>query len=238
MTKKIRSDTIESLRTSKGRVIDRVKLNDKINALRESGEDIGDLAGFDAADGAIEISPEDTFPLHMWSYVEPCKGSKCPIAKQCEYKKKGKCEIQRQFINSVASPMVDLVQRTGDPFIAQWVGFHLMPLYRHLVKFYIRELALDDVLLTSGKGEIMVHPIYKAINETGSKIIDLWNKTRLLEVAEAAGYLKASLMPPGQFTKKGTIAGTWQYGSGNHGEMIGYYEAMAKPVPAEKKEDK
>jgi len=229
MTKRINPNTIESLKTSKGRVINRVKLNDKIQELRDSDEDIGDLVGADAIEGSIDIKPDDTFPLHMWSYVEKCKGRKCPIWKECEYKKKGKCEIQRQFINSVAAPMVELVQRTGDPFIAQWVGFHLMPLYRHLVKFYIRELALDDVLLTSGKGEILVHPIYKAINETGSKIIDLWNKTKLLEIAEAAGYLKASLMPPGQFTKTGTVSGKWQYGSGNHGEMTGYYEAMSRP---------
>jgi len=238
MHKRIKPDTIESLKTSKGRIINKVKLHEKIAAMQEAGEDVGDLAGMDGIEGSIEIKPDDTFPLHMWSYVEPCKGTTCPIAKQCEYKKKGKCEIQRQFINSVAAPMVELVQRTGDPFIAQWVGFHLMPLYRQLVKFYIRELSLDDVLVTSKKGDIMVHPIYKAINETGSKIIELWNKTKLLEIAEAAGYLKASLMPPGEFKKTGTVRGKWQYGSGSHGEMTGYYETMAKPVSAEKKVDK
>lgn len=129
----------------------------------------------------------------LWDYVGPCSGDKCPVSKDCPYGREHRCGLERYFLGAVLKPFFELAykyENSPDPFVMQWIGIHIIPLYRILARLYKEELMLERPVV--GK---KVHPIYGEIRTTIEAIRKEWNQSGLVDLAKGFGYLKGVPSP-------------------------------------------
>jgi hypothetical protein len=132
----------------------------------------------------------------MWDFVANCNMEECVIFKLCGYTKnpKKKCGLERRYISGVIRPFFDLARKisrkkvTPDPFMMQWIGLHVLPLYSQLAKLCKEEAALSDVY-KDGRKNKTIHPIYAEIRSVIFAIRKEWSGGGLLQIAQAHGYL-------------------------------------------------
>ena len=107
----------------------------------------------------------------VWDYIGPCQGDECVIHDVCTYKdakptsdrQTKKCGIERYYMSVVFKPFADLVDKLKDPFVMQWVGLHIIPLYHQLIKLKKFERSLASPIDISSKGDARIHPVLKEI---------------------------------------------------------------------------
>jgi len=139
------------------------------------------------------------FSFAAWDFVSDCKGGECDLFKVCEYakeyvsagieKQRRKCGVEAYYIRRVSHPFFEIVQNLKDPFIMQWVGFHIVPLYHHLVKFKKVERSLENPMMMTVRGDSVIHPVYREIRNTIAAIRKEWKNSGLMQIAKDEGYL-------------------------------------------------
>lgn len=137
--------------------------------------------------------------LLAWDFASPCTRENCSIHQDCPYKVEQAsgsqpCGIEVQYLRSVSRPFFELIDKVQDPFVEQWVGLHLVPLYHQLVKLKKYERGLLSPIIKS-HGTERVHSVYREIRGVIKAIREEWRHSGILQVALRAGYLKGVLIP-------------------------------------------
>ena len=114
----------------------------------------------------------------LWSPIPPCEPDECPIGIDCPYKgtRVLNCSMQQKYLMFVFESILITHSDKMDDEKMQQVGFHLIPLYGHLVKCKIEEHALRRVTYLTAKGEIKMHPIYREIRQIISQIQSVYKE--------------------------------------------------------------
>uniref|UniRef100_A0A6M3IMK1 Uncharacterized protein n=1 Tax=viral metagenome TaxID=1070528 RepID=A0A6M3IMK1_9ZZZZ len=135
------------------------------------------------------------FSFAVWDFVDVCKGPKCPIHARCPFATRAggvqrkKCGVERQYLDAVLGPYTELLRKTRDPFLGQWVGLHIVPLYHQLVKLKKIERSLDTAEVIDKNLNIKIHPVYKEIRSVINAIRTEWNRSGIFRLAKDEGYL-------------------------------------------------
>lgn len=112
----------------------------------------------------------EALPMHIWESIGKCDPVRCPARERCTFPDKfpstDKCHVQAQYLQTIYVALVkDYIHEMDEYKIAQ-IGFLLLPLYGHLIKFKIYELSVETHnMVKPGKGGYSVMPIYKEIRE-------------------------------------------------------------------------
>lgn len=118
--------------------------------------------------------------LAIMDYALPCRGSECDIYGTCPYAEQSDiCQIHRQYTNHI----IKMVYRYDDngkvnDHQLHVIGMTMMPLYTHLFRFQLAEMALNTPVVY-GK-TIYMHPIYKEIRNTTKLLFDMWAKMGMM----------------------------------------------------------
>lgn len=141
----------------------------------------------------------------VWDFVGKCQGDDCILHKVCTYKdgkvggkdpRAKKCSVERYYMGVVFKPFSELIEKTKDPFLMQWVGLHIIPLYHQLIKLKKIERSLDSPMDTTIKGDVRAHPVLGEIRKVIAAIRAEWKSSGLMEIARDEGYMGASLPAP------------------------------------------
>ena len=140
----------------------------------------------------------------VWDFVGKCQGDECIIHDVCSYKDVNpgterptkKCGVERYYMGVVFKPFGELVEKVKDPFIMQWVGLHIIPLYHQLIKLKKFERSLDSPMDTTIKGDVRAHPVLKEIRTVIAAIRAEWKSSGMMEIARDEGYMSDSLPAP------------------------------------------
>lgn len=147
-------------------------------------------------------------PVIAWSAIMDCLKDRCRIYDLCSYGKKGKCEVQVQFLQ-VTMEMIERENPQLKYHQAYRIGLHLLPLYKMLCKLYMDELAVCHPTYTTDKGTRQSHPVYKEIRDTIKMIMIVWKDIGLS--GSAAG-TAAGLQPINLPDSKGYTRGMMRAG--------------------------
>ena len=150
----------------------------------------------------IRKGNEDDNPVVAWSAIADCLRHRCRIEEQCHYQKKGKCDVQVQFLQ-VTLEMIRLENPSLKYNQAWRVGMHLIPMYKTLCKLYMDELAVTHPTYESDKGTRHSHPVYKEIRDTLKMIMMIWKDIGLegasmsggqgIQMPESKGYSRGMM---------------------------------------------
>lgn len=110
-------------------------------------------------------------PIVIWDALDMCKGEECILfGNGCPYMPKQglPCTIQMKYIRQVYAGYMNnlLANDEVDSIIVTKIGFHLIPLYVHLIKMKIEEHGSSSIWDVDGRGNRKVNPVYKEIRET------------------------------------------------------------------------
>lgn len=147
-------------------------------------------------------------PVKIWDKVRPCIGEACELFLDCPYfqteEKKlkaresardktelGVCRVEQKYLLSILTPFLSLLSKVPDPFVMQWVGMHLIPLYHDLVQLKMEKAKLGNLTYFDSKGVKRIHPVYDQLLKTHKEILTVWRTTGLLKIAQDAGYFQA-----------------------------------------------
>ena len=151
--------------------------------------------------GELDGVKENQKVMNM-AFVQDCLDQICPIRDRCseEYKHKGKCVIERQYLNKIFYTWTDEVEGIGD-IITQGQLFRLggiiMPLYSIHIKL-LKELWGTQRIVTKDKwGAVHINPILREIRET-SKYIGTELEKAGLEKTWIAKWGRKKTMPIGE----------------------------------------
>jgi len=107
--------------------------------------------------------------IPSWSPVTHCD-DRCLIYDDCEYIKKGKCSLERAYMNGIFYNIInpDITKGIADQLTdieLQRVGIHLIPLYHQLIKMKKEAYAVSDMSYINKQGGISIHPVFKEIRD-------------------------------------------------------------------------
>ena len=123
--------------------------------------------------GSIDIhkgQTKDGIPVVMFDAVPQCTPETCKMEVACPYTHTGKCGVKLKYLTHVYESLIGQVDR--DDAIALFkIGFHLVPLYGHLIQFKMEEFGAG-VMFSATNGKRYVNPIFREIRET-IKVINI-----------------------------------------------------------------
>lgn len=117
--------------------------------------------------GNIQIhkgATKDGMPVVMWDAVPQCIPESCKMEEVCPYTHAGKCGVKLKYLGHVYESLLGQVDR-NDAIALFKIGFHLVPLYGHLIQFKMEEYGAK-VMCVQGNGKRYINPIFKEIRET------------------------------------------------------------------------
>ena len=138
--------------------------------------------------GVMKVSKGKHKGMQLWSWdaVPECYVDVCKISDTCRYEKGGRCTVQLLYVKSVNELIFRNFEGLDEPTLYR-IGMHLVPLYRHLCKLKIEELAVTNALYTTDKGIKKISPIYKEIRETIRQIEMQWKALDLKPKGKGKG---------------------------------------------------
>jgi hypothetical protein len=160
--------------------------------VRKNTETIGPIAD-SIADKSVTPA-QNINTIAVWDAVHPCMLSLCELRYDCPYyvemptQNAPPCAVQTNYLRYLYK---NLVTRNAKYLTQQQldqIGYHLLPLYGHLIKFKMVEytLNLNGVGVHGGiivknprSGMSAIHPIYREIRQTLSAIDTLWQNIGL-----------------------------------------------------------
>lgn len=110
------------------------------------------------------------------AHLSDCRGVNCPIVEKCPYRKNGKCQYEKDYMESYFYPLVDPVEGIGDRLTRRQLdilGRKALPIYRRLFKLGVDIMAIDDMTTKGGfvsayrddKNRWHMYPQFKAQDE-------------------------------------------------------------------------
>lgn len=125
------------------------------------------------------IQKRSNLDLAIMDYALDCRHSECDIYEMCPYSEGyAKCRIHKEYMGQI----INLLYRyekdgklTGNQL--HIAGMTMVPLYNHLFRFQIAEMALATPVVY-GKS-IYMHPVYKEIRNTTKLLFDMWKQMGL-----------------------------------------------------------
>ena len=126
---------------------------------------------------ATECKDRTPKKVAAWDAVQVCpQNDDCPLHLDCPYlpaiiqsASVKKCAIQQHYLSYVFDNLVTNNIKELDQNQLDQIGFLLMPLYGHLIKFKMLEYALNIKTGTVSMNKLntpILHPIYREIRET------------------------------------------------------------------------
>lgn len=145
--------------------------------------------------------------FHTWEIIHTCTSNRCPAVSVCPYEKGDhvKCGVQVEYLSSITELIIKNFGKELSETELYRIGMHLIPMYNVLCKIKIALAGNWDVVLTSAKGNVTVHPLMKEFREQVKAIENTW---------KSIGIAKPNIIDP--------PLGSGQYSKGN------YYEEMEK----------
>ncbi|MFZ3046507.1 MAG: hypothetical protein WA151_11375 [Desulfatirhabdiaceae bacterium] len=152
---------------------------------------------------------EGGLQVNLWDAVRTCKGTECRLAYKCKYAESKRelrdvehlpCRIERKYLVQVLDPFLQLIDIVKDPFLMNWVGMHLIPMYVDLCQLKMEKLKVDNITYTDKKGEKKIDPIYDEVRKAHREILSACKTMGIYDLAKKAGFLKlggrGSVMDP------------------------------------------
>ena len=106
-------------------------------------------------------------PFLIWDSIPDCDPGVCPVADKCRYATSWqgrKCNIQSKYIKRAYQYLCEKISASVDAVKMMDIGFNLMVLYGHLIKFKLIEAGLGhNVMGYTQKGGPYIHPVYAEI---------------------------------------------------------------------------
>lgn len=115
----------------------------------------------------------------IWEGFSECRDSACPVYGRCGGNAEGFCKIEKGYIDNFLSVVRRGLGEKITELALYRVGIHLAPLYRQLCKLKIEEMGLTNVVYTTDKGSVCVHPLYREIRSVISSIENIWRNLGL-----------------------------------------------------------
>ena len=138
--------------------------------------------------------------LYSWDAVPDCTDDLCPAFNYCEFsltkqreaKERqeeptnpgnnsqigNRCYTQLTYVRDVLGLITGAIKGLDEVTLFK-IGSHLVPLYSMWCRLKIAELGVTDVVYTTARGTICIHPIYKELRDTAMKIEMMWEKIGL-----------------------------------------------------------
>jgi hypothetical protein len=121
-----------------------------------------------------------------WDVIDPCLGEDCPAFERCDMKEivpkyNDKCVVQLGYMMSINSVIISNFNNKLTEAQMMRIGFHLMPLYRILIRLKILEMGTANLEYISAKGEYKIKPIVDKIVMLLDKIEKTWDTIGLKE---------------------------------------------------------
>lgn len=116
---------------------------------------------------AITKGSYEGVTLAMWDVCDLCSADDCPIHDKCHYIKdeNKKCQVQTKYISQVFNTLVQQNREyLSDPMMTR-MGFELIPLFSHLIKFKIEEAGMRKRVYFDDKGNMKINPVYREIRD-------------------------------------------------------------------------
>jgi hypothetical protein len=138
--------------------------------------------------------------------AQMCIVERCPVFDLCVYSKNSRerCEVEIRYLDAVMKSLADMIGKDITQAVQNKITLHLLPLFQQLVRFQIEAYGVHNVLHTTPRGSIMVHPIFKEIRET-IKAIENTQKSMGIdgEYIQALELTKSGMRRIGQHKDKG-----------------------------------
>lgn len=150
---------------------------------------------------AKECKDGEAKTVALWDAVQTCPQSDdCPLHLDCPYlpsiirsAEVCKCAIQEHYLNYVYTNLVENKMKELDQNQLDQIGFLLIPLYGHLIKFKMLEYVLNiqgGTATTTRAGTVSIHPIYREIRETMKLIVTMQWQLGLCTVRKPTNVFK------------------------------------------------
>jgi len=126
-------------------------------------------------------------PFLIWDSIPMCDPEKCVASAMCSFTNMEgrKCTVQVKYLQRAYTFLCDKVKASVDAVQMMDIGFNLMVLYGHLIKFKLVEASLGhNVTGFTAKGGVYVHPIYSEIRKVLKDISQL--QKEIFSVKEGA----------------------------------------------------
>lgn len=104
----------------------------------------------------------------------------------------GTCMVERKYMLEQTRPFLKLLKKVPDPFVMQFIGSAILPLYVDLIQFKMKKLTLGEIDYEDAKGIRHMHPVYDEMRKTIKEILNVWKTTGLLQIAKEAGFFVAN----------------------------------------------
>jgi hypothetical protein len=104
-----------------------------------------------------------------WDPITLCN-ERCRIYNECPYIKKGRCSLERSYMNNIFNNIVSEDPNRGisdmlNDIELQRVGIHLIPLYHQLIRLKKEAFAVKQMVHENKQGSLNIHPVFKEIRE-------------------------------------------------------------------------
>lgn len=125
--------------------------------------------------------------LTGYQYVNKCDIQSCPISDACPHASYVvTCKLHKDYMGGITAGIQELIA-TGalDRVQLSIVCHNILPLYNHLFKFQLLEMAQDSPVIY-GK-QMYMHPVYKEIRNTVKTIYELWKGIGIIKTSVPMG---------------------------------------------------
>lgn len=112
--------------------------------------------------------------LTGYQYVNKCTMESCPITDACPHcGNVVMCKLHKDYMATIMNNVQSLIDAgVLDAMQASIACTSILPLYNHLFKFQLLEMAQESPVIY-GK-QIYMHPVYKEMRNTMKTIFELW----------------------------------------------------------------
>ncbi len=205
-------------------------------------------------------------PIQLWDFSQECVKEKCGIGPVCTYNayefpvnsEKAdlkepsptimKCPLHAKYLHSVLNAALELLaNKNMNKEKAVKLGYNLIPLYNQLFKFKLVEYGLmgSDVMITTAKGDIKVHPVFKMIQDTMKTIIFMWrelggNKKKIPDpsVGGDSSFIDALYTDGDDIVEEATESEDFEDGTGFNFDSVDKSKVVNQDKPSKRKKNR
>jgi len=105
--------------------------------------------------------------LYSFIPIPDCKGEKCPVYNQCEFRKEGRCGMERSYVSRRFRDIVDIKKGIGDRLNELHLQKldDLLTLEQQAFRLQIEAYAQPEIKYLDNQGTWKINPIYKEQRE-------------------------------------------------------------------------
>jgi len=132
--------------------------------------------------------------FNTWEIIPDCNAYDpvpCVAVGMCHHDKSvgAKCGVQTEYMEVVTEIIVRNFKEELSEGDLYRVGMHLIPMYNVLCKLKIAMVGVIDPVVTTARGSVAMHPIFKEFRQQIKAIEDAWRSIGISEFPDHNGKL-------------------------------------------------